>query len=434
VDRQEQWGRSYATRVWLGPPMRVFSDTGIAAANGDVRPVYGSLRDAVAHGEIGHLWGVEQSRLERQEIGWFVLAAELAEAGIGEVHTDRDGIVCVGDGAAGIKAVLAAGEVRRLRRRVNDALDALAAEGRPPGGRHVGYRRVDGNLEPIPEVAEQIRLAAERVLAGWSLEAIARDFAAKGIPTAKGGRWTHDNVKRALTAPTIAGMRQHRGKVIGRGNWEPILDETTWRQLCAHLDGPKHRPARKYLLSGIAVCGRCGHGLTGRIQGGRSGKRPIYFCQTTTGGCGRLGVNAEPLEEHVVDQLFDALNRDEFWSTLAEDDHEARRAELTRELEGIEQQHVELAQRWAKGELPAAAWDAARAGLDTRKAELTSELASVPAPLTVMDPALIQAGWGAMILDERRSILDIFVANIRVMPAKPGAKVFDPARVHIEWR
>jgi site-specific DNA recombinase len=109
VDRQEQWGRSYATRVWPGPPMRVFSDTGIAAANGDARPGYGSLRDAVAHGEIGHLWCVEQSRLERQEIGWFVLAAELAEAGIGEVHTDRDGIVRVGDDAAGIKAVLVAG-------------------------------------------------------------------------------------------------------------------------------------------------------------------------------------------------------------------------------------------------------------------------------------------------------------------------------------
>ncbi len=46
---------------------------------------------------------------KRQEIGWFVLAAELAEAGIGEVHTDRDGIVRVGDDAAAIKAVLAAG-------------------------------------------------------------------------------------------------------------------------------------------------------------------------------------------------------------------------------------------------------------------------------------------------------------------------------------
>ena len=76
-----------AKALAAGPPMRVFSDTGIAAANGDVRPVYGSLRDAVAHREIGHLWCVEQSRLERQEVGWFVLAAELAEAGVGEVHT-----------------------------------------------------------------------------------------------------------------------------------------------------------------------------------------------------------------------------------------------------------------------------------------------------------------------------------------------------------
>ena len=85
---------------------------------------------------------MEQTRLERREVQWFELAAELDAAGITEVHTDRDGIVRVRDEVAGIKAVLAAAEVRKLKRRVNDKLDELAALGRPAGGRYFGYRRV----------------------------------------------------------------------------------------------------------------------------------------------------------------------------------------------------------------------------------------------------------------------------------------------------
>ena len=78
--------------------------------------------------------------LERREAQWFELAAELDAAGIAELHTDRDGIVRVRDEVAGIKAVLAAAEVRKLKRRVNDKLAELAALGRPAGGVPFGYR------------------------------------------------------------------------------------------------------------------------------------------------------------------------------------------------------------------------------------------------------------------------------------------------------
>ena len=56
-----------------------------------------------------------------------------------EVHTRRDGVVRL-DEVAGIKAVLAAAEVRKLRQRFNDTLQDRADEGRPAGGRSYGYR------------------------------------------------------------------------------------------------------------------------------------------------------------------------------------------------------------------------------------------------------------------------------------------------------
>src|SRR5271170_5153085 len=112
VDLQERWGRDYAAATWPGVPVRLFADAGLSAAkDGVIRPDYEALRAAVANGEVRHLWTVEQSRLERREVPWFTLAAELEAAGITELHTNRDGIVRVVDVVAGIKAVLNAHEV-----------------------------------------------------------------------------------------------------------------------------------------------------------------------------------------------------------------------------------------------------------------------------------------------------------------------------------
>jgi site-specific DNA recombinase len=439
VDRQEAWGRAYAARVWPGQPVEVFADAGISAANGDHRAGYEALRDAIAAGDVTQLWTVEQSRLERTELGWFGLAAELDAAGIREVHTDRDGIVRVGDDAAGIKAVLAAGEVRRLRRRVNDTLESLAAQGRPHGGHHVAYRHTvdehgDAALEPIPEIADHVRWAADRVLAGWTLSAVAREMEARGVPTVKGGPWSNKSVKGMLVSPMVAGYRTHKGEVVRRGNWEPVLDEVTWRAVCARLDRTKAK-ARRYLLSGVAVCGRCDAGLTGRLRQAPNGKsKPFYYCALSTGGCGRLGILAQPLEDHVTAELLDALDDPRIWAGLAADEHQAHRAQLAAELEAIEQQHIDLAKRWARGDLPAAAWDAARTDLEARTKSGTAELAAIPAPVAVPDLAILRTSWDGMTLEEQRELIGLFIDRVVITPATPGAQHFDPARATIGWR
>jgi hypothetical protein len=237
-----------------------------------------------------------------------------------------------------------------------------------------------------------------------------------------------------LTSPTVAALRVHRGRVVRPGRWEPVLDQDTWLQLCALLSGRTKRPQRTYPLSGLARCGLCQHGLTGRRRHARGRSVPFYFCASTVGGCDRLGITAEPLEELVRDRLLLELDRRAvFRAALAEDRDAARRRDLARALAAVDHRHVELADRWAAGDLPAAAWDAARERLDVERARLADALAALPAPGGRVGAAELREGWDLMNAQERGHVVGLYVARVVVAPAVPGRR-FDPQRVTVEWR
>ena len=122
--------------------MRVFADNNLSAAQRDTDRGSTSCAPRCGPASSGTCGASNRPGWSVGRCHWFELAAELDAAGITELHTDRDGVVRVRDEVAGIKAVLAAAEVRKLKRRVNDKLDELAAQGRPAGGRYFGYRRV----------------------------------------------------------------------------------------------------------------------------------------------------------------------------------------------------------------------------------------------------------------------------------------------------
>lgn len=474
VTAQEGWGRSYATDAWPDLAVKVFADNDISAANGDHRPGYEALREAVSRGEIAHLWAVEQSRLERTEVGWFKLAAELDAAGITELHTNRDGVVRVRDEVAGIKAVLAAGEVRKLKRRVNDRLDEIAVAGRPSGASPFGYRRgvdEDGGktLHIAPAEAAVIRETAARILAGWSLSRIAADLRGRGVVGAHGGRIAETTVRQMVTNHAVAGWRVHRGRTVGRGVWQPILDDDTWNAVRDKLSAPRAvervdgttypvtervasiGTARRYLLTGgTAVCGVCEAPLIASMkQLSRKladGSRvlwkvaPYYSCHPRTGGKGCVGIMGEPFEEHVVAKLLAELDTPAFREALAEDEHAARRDEIAAALRTVERKRNRLAADWARAdddELSAEEWRIARQELAERERALRADLAAVPPPVSQVDPTLIVEGWDAMNLDERREIIGMFIERVIVQRAKPGTRGFDENRIGadgIVWR
>lgn len=470
MDVQEDLGRKYAASVWPGVPVEVFRDKGISAAKDDFRPEFERLREWLAAGRVAHVWTVEQTRLERREVEWFRLAAELDAAGIGEVHTKRDGIVRVRDDVAGIKAVLAAGEIRKLKQRIKDRLAEKAANGEPVGTRAFGYRygviKGDDGSEiktyvVVEEEAAAVRQAAEWVLAGWSLANIAAKLRERGLRGPHGGELRPQSVRKMVTMPTLAGHRVHQGRVVGRGNWEPILDEQTWQACRLKLAQPRrvvrkdgetyevtaaHRgnpTGRRYLLTGgLAVCGVCGAPLVASMKQlrGRDPK-PYYLCNPNkrrpngepAGGC--IGIMGLETEGHVVDRLWTELDKPEFLDALASDDHAARRDEITAELDKLDRQRGDLAAMWATpGELTDTEWKSARNRIAENERRLRAELNELPPPRIGVDIAGARAAWPDMTLDEKREFIRMFITKVTVVRARPGTMGFDENRVRIEWR
>jgi DNA invertase Pin-like site-specific DNA recombinase len=457
VDDQETWGRRYAARVWPGVPVEVFADRGISAANGDERPDFERLRRWVRGNRVARVWTVEQSRLTRGETEWFAFAAELDAAGITELHTDRDGVVRVHDEVAGIKAVLNAAEVRKLRRRVNDRLGALADEGRAPGSRPFGYvHAVDDQGRKtyvvVPEQAEAIRFAAGKVLAGWSLSNIARDLRRQGVVGAFGGKIGPDQVRNMVTLPTIAGQRVHQGRIVGPGIWPAILDRDTWEACRAKLSGSRtvrksnggdypvttqpRVAGRRYLLTGgLTVCGVCTAPMVGAMKQFPGRTLPYLMCHPNRGGKGCTGIMLDPVEKFVLDELWAELDKPAFLDAVAADEHAQRRGELANALASLDTQRKRNARRAGLGEIGDDEWQALRQGLTERERQLRSELAELPAPLIGVDITTARSGWPVMTLDERREFVRLFIRKITVNRATRASRLgVDTNRIGIEWR
>jgi DNA invertase Pin-like site-specific DNA recombinase len=460
VDDQITWGTTYAATAWPGQPVEVFADRGKSAGRDDVRrDDFERLRQWVNDGKLTHLWTVEQSRITRREIEWFEFAADLDAAGITEMHTNRDGIVQVRDEVAGIKAVLAAGERRKMLRRLHDTLTEKAAKGEPPGVRPFGYVHAvteDGTrtYDVVPEQALAITFAAEKVLAGWSLASIAADLREQGVRGTHGGQVASGTVKGWLTSPSIAGQRVHSGQVVGTGNWPAILDLATFKAVGARLGGSRtvqrkdggtyvvsevHRkaPGRRYLLTGgLAVCDVCQAPLVGSVKQLRKGSKPYLLCHPKVGGRGCLGVMLPEVEDHVLAELWARLDSPEFLEALADDgDHEEERARLVTLLDGIDGQRRELAGMWGRRELTTAEWQTAKAEVDELERQANADLAVIPVSSVPVDIAEAREDWQELTLDEQRAFIRRYVDTVTIRRAtRHGRPGLDTERVDIAWR
>jgi site-specific DNA recombinase len=90
------------------------------------------------------------------------------------------------------------------------------------------------------------------------------------------------------------------GDVVGPGNWEPIIDEMTWRGLVAFLGDRNRKNAvsfeRRFLLSGVAKCGHPGCGATLYAAHPHGRGRPfVYVCRQGS----HVGRNGPALDDFI---------------------------------------------------------------------------------------------------------------------------------------
>ncbi|WP_439592395.1 recombinase family protein [Microbacterium sp.] len=340
-------------------------------------------------------------------------------------------------------AAIARFETRRKGERQRRASDQRAAKGLPTTRPGYGYRRVDGRDLVEPAEAAVIRDAARRVLDADSLRSIAADLAARGVPSPTGAPWQGVTLRQLLRRPSLAGMRTHRGVVVGEFDpsaHPPILDRDTHDRLVALFDDPTraassrvgHPP--KYLLAGIALCGLCG-GRMKRLppwtpKPGQKSKpvKAAYAC----GDCHRVRRLQDPVDELVTEILLRRLERPDAAELFTAGDPDAVRA--TREaISAVDARLATAADMFADEAIDAAqlARITAKGRSERERLEAALNDALPPVLPQAAVGAQARASWASYGVERRRAILNALM-RVTIMPAGAGA-AFSPDLIRVEW-
>ncbi len=187
-----------------------------------------------------------------------------------------------------------------------------AQRGIPQWKRAFGYLP-DYQLDPA--TAPMIRAAYEAVVRGEKITAIASRFNAAGVVGLSGKPWSASTMSLFLRSPRNAGLRSHNGVIVGKGTWEPLVDEETWQAAQTVMARNVHAPksVRKHLLTGVLRCGKagCDGHLSGnwvRQAGNKAAPRAyalVYACKT----CRGVSVRAEHVEPLLQVALVERLSR-----------------------------------------------------------------------------------------------------------------------------
>lgn len=456
VERQEKDCRAYCARQgW--DVAEVYADNDVSAYSGKARPAYRRMLTDLEARRVDAVVAWHNDRLHRspRELEEFIdlvertgVAVSMVEGGTYDLTTSDGRLAARIVGAVARKE--SEDKSRRIRRKHLD----LAEKGLPAGGQQpFGYRDQVGGTRVVEESeAILIKEAAAQVLDGASLRAIATDWNRRGIATSTGGRWTTVGVKRVLTAPRIAGLREHHrarkpGDPPGKlypATWPAIVDRDTFEELRLVLTDPKRTKnggvnARSYLLAGMAFCGGCGAKLYARP---RADKVRCYVCISGTNfhGCGKIRRMADPVEDLVRDAVLTAVDsravRDAV-QAVEDEDPSVRAAAVAlaraeERLGRLEEAH------YVTGELPEATYKSLRAGLEREIDRLRVQAESrVQGRILAGLPAgydALRARWDAADLVWRRELVSTVIERVIVHPARRGYNRFDPTKVEVVWR
>lgn len=239
-----------------------------------------------------------------------------------------------------------------------------------------------------------------------------------------------------------AGVLVHRRQEAGPGNWPAPLDEATWRSLVAFLDDPSRRTTpgneRKYLGSGLYVCGVCSSTVRCGTSNRRADKK--YFAAYNCRVSKHVVRKAEPLDDYVQLLVLDRVAREDAADLLAarEDPVDVRGAQ--KDMREARRTLDELAKELGSGAMDLQEWRVASAAARARKSRAEETLsraveANPVAGLVGADD--VEAEWKGLDLSRKRAVID-YLMTVTVHPARrgrlPGGVYFDTESIQIDWK
>lgn len=453
VGRQETDARALAERLgWTVGEVFVENDTSaykrrkVQLADGSTamrveRPEFRRLLAALADGDADGLIAYHLDRVARdpRDLEDLIDVVERrsvpVESVTGSLRLASDADVTM----ARIGVAIANQSSRDAARRIRRKHDELAAEGKYAGGgaRRYGYEP-DG-VTVVPAEAAVIRECASRVVAGESVTSLCRDLDRRRIRPVKADGWSSKTLGDLLRSPRVAGLRVHRGEVVGQAAWPAILDRDTWEAVVAVMHGRsagKGKPALVRWLNQVLFCGRCGHPLTGAHTANKSYR---YWCHYMYGGCGRIAINGPGAEAEVRRQVLEYLARPDVVSELAAQSSQASSGRVREELAEDEEQLRQLSRLWGDKRITLDEFAEARKVIAAR-IEVAQRVLLTQAPphiRRVFAAEDHEKAWGALSADAKRELVTTLLAlgnyvGWTVAPADPSRpRRFDASRLSL---
>lgn len=430
VERQQQDCEQLAHALgWT--IVNTYVDNDISAYSGKPRPAYKAMLQSIDDGEAKAVLAWHADRLHRSpaELEEFIDLCERRGAAVRTVQSGEiDLSTPSGRMTARIVGAVARHEIDHARQRLKAAHVQAAEMGVPKGRVAYGYKieMVDGEATRVPdgERAEIIREAARRVLSGETLYSIAADLNGREIPTARGAkRWRASLLREMLVRPTYAGLRSHHG-TISQGQWEPLIAPEDHRVLCSILNDPRRKTHRgvapKYLLSGIARCGKCGETVSRLKSNGNS----VYACHENRCVSRRI----EPVDELVEAAIIAWCERRSGPDELVDEGV----AEAAIEAQRLRAQLDDFCDKAAAGDLSAASLARVEAKLlpQIKAAEARSRSAVAPEVVDLLGVNARQH-WMSMPLTSKRNVIRTLV-DVTIHPGGRGY-VFRPELIRVDW-
>jgi site-specific DNA recombinase len=436
-----------------------FDDNDISAFNGKHRPGFEALLDAMKRREIDAVlcWHTDRLYRSMKDLERLI---EIADAARVQIRTKQSGELDLSTSAGRMMARIlgsvarAESEHKGERHKVANAQKAAAGKWQT-ANRAFGYTM---SGEPLEPEASAYRTAVADVLAGKSIKGVARDWNAKGLRTTLAGTtqkrngkefivtgtWNSPRVRRLLINPRYAGLKVHRGRVIGKGDWTPLIDEDTHRGLLAYLSDPMRIKCtsfeRKYIGSGVYVCGKCGGTMKSSLPGGR--KTYCYVCRDHA----HILRAGQPLDEFVSAVVVRRLSQPD--AHLLLDDKRIDIPQLQTERAALRARLDKLADNFAEGVIDDSQLRSGTSKLRAKLAGIDSQLADAartdPVAGLIADRELVQKRWDDASASIRGQIIDALM-TVTVLPCPKGTRTIDygeyvdggdddPAYVRIEWK
>lgn len=307
-----------------------------------------------------------------------------------------------------------------------------AEQGRPaPGPRPFGYEDDRMTLREAESAAG--KAAYLSVLSGGGLAAQVRRLNDAGFKTGQGHLWRTETLRKWLVSPRNAGLRSHRGEVVGKGNWPGLVDEATWRAVKAILESPSRKKkvgkSALALLTGIARCGVCGETVNMSGGGGRSNGNKNYNCRTGK----HVSRAVRPVDELVTELAIAIIERDGSDLLINEErpDLEALYEQEAAARARLKQLGEDYAMDLIERSTMLAGTEAARVKIAEIQARITDA-----GRVDILGDAVaaddVWTWWHSeeVTNDRRRRIIDTLM-DVTIMSAIRGRKAFDPTTVRL---